>query len=98
MSTLIIFNDDTKNARNRLIVKEEPAQVAAALEKSPIPNLTTPEGEPIWVNAAGIRVLKAREGKTPSARRGGAGRERAGRPRRKGKAGARRGEAGDDVG
>jgi hypothetical protein len=70
MPTIIVFNDDSKDARKRLRVDEEPAEVAAALAKDPIPKLTA-GGDPVWVNVASVRTIEGRKAQAKGA--GGAG-------------------------
>jgi hypothetical protein len=58
MPTIIVFNEDRKNAPSRMRVDEEPAEVAEALAKNPLPKLTA-SGDSVWVNAASVRVVEA---------------------------------------
>jgi Arc/MetJ family transcription regulator len=83
MPTTIVFTDDRANARSQIRVDEDPADVAAAIERTSIPKLTV-KGAPVWVNAASIRMLKEPGGVSAAAKRS---RRTAaeGRPARKGR-------------
>jgi hypothetical protein len=73
MPTNIIFNDDRKDSRATLQVDEDPAQVAAALAKNPMPQLTA-KGSPVWVSATSVRLLRPqRRGGRPAGGGGGRG-------------------------
>lgn len=61
MPSIIIFNNETKAERQRLVIDEDPTTAAELLGSQGLAKLAS-RGKSVWVNASQVRALRERTG------------------------------------